>query len=436
MQKIVLGSLNLRKSHIISIKQKIFQNEFSKNILTLITGTTVAQFIPVVISPILTRIYTPKDFGVLTLFISISAILGSIATGRYELAIVLAENSEEAINITALSTLIAVAFGLFSLVVVILFNKQFTLFLNNKEIFIWLFFIPLVVFLTGLFNSLSNLNTREKQFKNIAKANINKSIILAAVQLALGFLNIKASGLICGQILSSVSGNSTLGVKFLKDKDLLAKINKEEIRRLAKRYINFPKYSTFSILMNTLSYNILNIFISTLYSTYTLGLYSLSNRVLGMPTSLIGSSVSQVFFQKATEEKEKTGSSINTFYATLKRLLLISVPCFGIIYLIVEDAFAFVFGEEWRIAGKYTKIVIPLFFVKFIVSPLTLVTIVFEKQKFELASQLTLLGLFLVTYFISLYNDYKVVNFLYLFTLTVSLFYVLWFFMLLKISKG
>ncbi|MEA1954756.1 MAG: hypothetical protein U9O24_10240 [Campylobacterota bacterium] len=65
------------------------KSEFSRNVLTLMTGTTIAQAIPIAISPILTRIYTLEDFGIFALFIAITAIFGSIANGRYELAIML-----------------------------------------------------------------------------------------------------------------------------------------------------------------------------------------------------------------------------------------------------------------------------------------------------------------------------------------------------------
>jgi len=51
----------------IMINKLKLKSEFAKNVLTLMTGTTIAQAIPIAISPILTRIYTPEDFGVFAL---------------------------------------------------------------------------------------------------------------------------------------------------------------------------------------------------------------------------------------------------------------------------------------------------------------------------------------------------------------------------------
>ena len=77
------------------IKKK---SEFTKNIVTLMTGTAIAQAIPIAISPILTRIYKPEDFGVFALFLAISSILATVVNGRYELAIMLPKKDEDAIN--------------------------------------------------------------------------------------------------------------------------------------------------------------------------------------------------------------------------------------------------------------------------------------------------------------------------------------------------
>ena len=102
-----------------------------------------------------------------------------------------------------------------------------------------------------------------------------------------------------------------------------------------------------------------------------------------MPSSLIGNSISQVFFQEATKEKQQTGRAVKIFSSTVKKLIIIGLPCFGVLFFIVEDLFVIVFGEEWRIAGTYAKIVTPLFFIRFISSTLSIVMTSFEKQKIQ-----------------------------------------------------
>lgn len=356
------------------------KSEFSRNVLTLMTGTTIAQAIPIAISPILTRIYTPEDFGVYALFIAITTIFGSIACGRYELAIMLPKKDEDAINIVALGFIITSFLSFILLVLVIVFNSIISNMLNNQNLKYWLYFVPLVVFFIGCFNVLNYFNTRIKNYKDLANSTIIKSIVLAAVQLFIGFLKTGVTGLITGQIFSQIFANLRLLKNVINNKNLISKINLIKMQALAKRYKKFPLFSSPAIMANILSIHLTNILISTFYDIATLGFYSFVQRILGMPSVLIGSSISQVFFQEASKEKERTGKAIKTLNKTVKKLIIIGLPIFVVIYFTVEQIFAFIFGEEWRIAGEYAKILIPLFFARFVVATVSVINPLFEKQ--------------------------------------------------------
>ena len=128
--------------------KKDFFGEFSKNVLVLMTGTTIAQAIPIAISPILTRIYTPEQFGIFALYLSISSFFAAASTGRYELAIMLPKNDEDAANVGVLAMIIALCISIFTLILIIIFNHQIASLLNNEDVSTWLYFIPVAVFLT------------------------------------------------------------------------------------------------------------------------------------------------------------------------------------------------------------------------------------------------------------------------------------------------
>lgn len=418
------------------INKRLPAGSFGRNVVTLMTGTTVAQAIPIAISPILTRLYSPSDFGLLALFVSLTSICGSVANGRYELAIVLPVKDEEAINITALCVLIAAFFSIVLLAVVLIFHDYIVVKLGNPDLALWLYFVPLAVFLVGLFNALNYFHVRTKKYKDIANATVNKSIATAATQLFLGFAKAGSSGLVLGQMVSYITGNTVLSKNILKEKILLKSVNKTEIKRLAARYADFPKYSMWSILANTLAYNLVNVFISYLFGAAVLGFYSIGNRVLGAPSSLVGTSFGQVFMQRATEEKNKTGSATNIFLKTSKTLLLIGLPPFILLYFIMEDLFAFVFGPEWRIAGTYAKIMLPLFFVRFFISPLSVLNSVFEKQQISFTWQISLLITTLATIIIGITCDMKIESFIRMFSRFSLALYVFLFFILWDVSKG
>jgi O-antigen/teichoic acid export membrane protein len=416
--------------------KKILKNDFNRNVLTLLTGASVAQAIPIAISPILTRLYTPADFGVVALFLSIATIFGAIANGKYELAIVLPEKDEEAINIAALSLIIASFLSGLIFLVILFFHSLIVSLLDNDEISMWLYFIPLVVFLSGVFNMLNYLNTRLKNYHHISRANMYKAVVVAVIQIVLGYLKMGAGGLITGQIFSHIAGNTRLLLNVIRDKSLLKSIKGSEMKRLAKEYIDYPKYTMWGSLANNLSQNINNIFISAMYSISTLGFYSLIQRILGIPIRLIGNAIRQVYFQKASIERNEKGHAKDTFNSTLKKLLVISIPSFGGLYLVIEDLISIVFGEDWRIAGEYARILMPLFFLRFVVAPLSITNPLFKKNKFGLVWQIGLLIISVVIFGVTKLLQWDIITFLYVYTYILSAYYIYFFIKIRHHSYG
>ena len=416
--------------------KRILSNDFNKNVLKLLTGSTMAQAIPIAMSPILTRLYTPEDFGILTLFVAITAILGTIVNGRYELAIVLPDKEEESINLVALSVMIAFILSSILFILVVFLHETIIVILGNEQIGIWLYFAPLVVFFIGIYNALNYLNTRMKTFGVIAKVNVLKSLSLSITQLTLGVIKAGATGLISGQIISHIFANGSLAKEIFKNKVLLSKVKLKEMKRLAKRYSNFPKYSMWAVLANSLSQHLISFYLPLLYSVSTLGFYGLVNRVLGLPTTIIGNSVGQVFFQRASEERIKTGKATIIFNATLKKLLILSLPPFIFLFIFAPSLISFVFGENWREAGEYITILAPLFMFRFINTPLSTITSVFEKNQVALIMQLSYLTLTLIVFTITFFLKLNIIKFLLIYSIVFSLYNFVRLFVFKKISIG
>lgn len=177
------------------LNHKLPPGSFIRNVATLMTGTTFAQALLIIIAPILTRLYTPDDFGVFALYTSILGILSVIACLRYELAIVLPEKDEDAANLLVLCLLICSVISLMALVLVALFRDSFALLLSAPKISFWLWFLPASLFLTGTFQALNYWSTRRKQFKRLAIRQITQNSVTAVTQIASGAsLNAGAGG--------------------------------------------------------------------------------------------------------------------------------------------------------------------------------------------------------------------------------------------------
>jgi len=392
------------------------KSEFSRNVLTLMTGTTIAQAIPIAISPILTRIYTPEDFGVFALFLAITGVFSVVASGRYELALMLPKKEEDAINIFALGMIIILFLTSFLFLSIFLFHPYLLDILQNEEIGYWLYFIPIAFFLIGFFNLLSYYNNRQKNYKDIANATIVKSIVLAIVQLTMGFLKMSASGLISGQIVSSLFANLQLMKNIVKDKPLLSKVSKVKMIALAKRYKDFPKYQAPHAMLNTFS-SYLPVYIFTpFFGLGVVGLYALSTRIVFTPMMILAGASAKVYNQKVTKLYNDKGDTYGFTIRLLKSLFKKVIIPFLFIIIFAPDIFSFIFGEEWREAGVYTQILSPWLLLNGFVSTVSFIPSLINMQKKAFLVSIVYTGLISCAILIGVYyNSVYVSLFLYSF---------------------
>lgn len=359
------------------------KSEFSRNVMTLMTGSGIAQAIPIAISPIITRIYTPEDFGILALYMSIASILSVIATGRYELAIMLPKKDVDALNIVILSMLISCLMSLSSFVVVFFFNTQITNLLGNSDLSVWLYLLPISIILTGIYQSLNYWNNRKKYYKELALGRIIQSGTGSSFNLGFGFLGFGGGGLIFSGFIGQVAATSFLSkIVWKEDSKLLIHINKLKIIALMKKHKKLPLYNLPNSIIDTFKMSAINILISKFFTTAVLGQYSLAWRMLVTPASLVGNSLSQVFFQKlASTKKSQLNKLIIKF---ILKASMIALPMFLIVYFFSIDIFMFIFGPSWKLAGEVASILSPWLFFNFISSPLSTVYIILNKQEIML----------------------------------------------------
>lgn len=396
----------------------MIKSEFTRHVLTLMTGTTIAQSIPIAIMPILTRIYTPDDFGLFSLYMSIASLLSVMATGRYELAIVLPDNNKEAINIVVLSLMITFLISVVTLVVVILFNSEITSLLNSPEVSDWLYLLPCSVLVTGFYQSMNYWMNRNKRYKNIAFNRVLQSSAAGVTNVSMGFGGFGGVGLILGGLIGQGISSLNLGITLLKrDKIFFKEVKFIKIIYFLKKYKKLPIYNLPSTLIEAVKLSVINIIIAKLFTISVLGQFSLAWRMLQVPMVLLGNSLSQVFFQRISSV-EKNDLSVIIKKFIIKTSLLVS-PLFIAIYMFSEDVFVFVFGGQWQIAGEAASILTPWLFLTFLTRPLSAFFIVVNRQ--EIALIFSILSVALLFTLIALYRDLDFISLLNIITIIMSI---------------
>jgi len=414
------------------------RSEFTKNVLTLLSGTSIAQIIPIIISPILTRIYTPEDFGLFALYNSIILIFATFIGGKFELAILLPEKKEDALNITILSILLALIISFITLWGTFIFHKQIASLSNLKDFSNILYIIPFSILSSGLFQSFNYWNNREKNFKRLAKIKIIQSGTTSTTNVCFGLTGFNNFGLILGSFTGQCIATFILGHKFLKSiKSLTDKITHTRIISLGKRYINFPKYEIASSFFNTSSNQAPILLLTTFFNNTITGYFSLSQRILTLPMNLLGTSVSQVFFHEASLCKKENRKLNSLTISTIKKLFYLSFIPMTIIGVFGDYIFQFIFGKNWVIAGNYARILAPWILIVFIISPVSSLLFILEKQKVSLFFNATLLITRVLSLFVGFYllhNIYQIIALFSLLSIFIWIILMLFLFQLINIK--
>ena len=355
---------------------------FASDVLKLVGGTALAQALAVLASPIITRLYGPEAFGVAALFTSITGIIGVIACLRYEMAIMIPDKEGDAANLLGLSLLISAAMSILLVPVLWMGKGLLLLLLDAPELGPYIWLIPPVVFLTGTFLSLNYWNSRTKRFGRLSMARINASFTTTGTQIGAGLAGYPTGGsLIWAGILGSLVPNLVLGGQIWRDdyKILLENINFKSMWAGLVRYKRFLIFDTWSVLLNNLSSQLPVLILSSFFTSSIIGYYALAYNVLALPMNLIGSSIGQVFFQRAAKAKHEGNLGILVENVT-SVLTLISIYPIFLLFLFGEELFSIVFGAQWGEAGLYAEILAPWIFLVFTTSPISALFSVLEKQ--------------------------------------------------------
>lgn len=400
-----------------------------RNITTLMSGNIGAQCITFLSGLILARIYTPEEFGILGIFLSISNILIPISCFGYEAAIVSAKDIREAFILSILCFILCIIFSCILLVPIIVFKFQIISLFNCTPLYPWIYLLPISVLMGGIFNILNYFNTKLKQYKNISLSNVLKSFSCAIIQLLGYFIKQGPGMLIIGQTSMNIFGNFQL-IRNIREHSTRFKLT--ELLTTGKKFIRYPKFYLWGLLANNISLNATNLLIKRLFSTADVGFYSYAYKYIGFPISLIATSSGQVYYQELSEAKLSGKSMKKVYNETFLKLLLLGIPIFLGLYLFIKPIFVLIFGETWSVAGEIAQILSPLFFIRFITSPLTMSLLVLDKQKYLLFWQCALMLATLLPYIVVKLYGGDIYSYIYSAVISLSTCYILYFLSILS----
>lgn len=422
---------------VLNFIKNLKQSMYVRNVATLATGTTMAQAVSIFTAPILYRIYAKVDYGTLGLYMAIVGVAGVFSTMQYIQPILLEKEDDDAKKVMWLNRTINIVVTTIVALVVFLFGDYFGKLFGNEAIMPWLYLAPISIFFTGQSQIFSIWANRKKKYKILSFNAILTALLVPAVSISIGLYNNGPLGLFLGLLVSQVAPTIVLLITLTRHDDLGVKyFDWPTIKEKVKEYKNFPMYSLPSEFINRLT-NQLPVFMLSAYAgPAVVGVYNLCVRMLGLPIQLIGSAITRVFQQKATEDYNKLGNFENIFVKTFKTLSIVALPGLFVILILGPQLFAFAFGEEWRESGVFAQILIFMFVLKLIVSPLSYAYYIKDRLREDMIIHLYVLVSMAIIFVVGFNTlvDYKSVIILYV--INYSLVYLVYLVRTYNFSKS
>lgn len=338
----------------------------------LFAGLIVVQVINFLFSLVFTRYFTPEVFAEFGIFTAVVFILIEIINAKLDIALMLGKDDDE------VKRILNAAFTMACIASLLLFTFQT----------IFLFFIPQVylllaptIFLYGIQQPILVYWNKLEKYSSINIFRTIQVICTGVVTITFGILHIRHApilGFVFGLCISTIYLLLFTRPKF----------SWETLKQILKLYDQFPKYGTWSALLNNFSRNSIPLLLSAFFPMQLVGLYTYATRLLNAPTGMYTSALGQVYFKKAAaseigELKKITQNSIrNTF-------LLGIIPSIIILFF-GREIFMFLFHNEWADAGKIAQYLILWYLCGVIVSPISTILDIKNKLKFEFSFNLIL----------------------------------------------
>jgi O-antigen/teichoic acid export membrane protein len=355
----------------------------------MVTGTAAAQAIPILISPVLTRLYAPAEWGVYATFMFVAATIAAFASGNYQYAIMLPDDERGAANV--LGVCLTTVAGVTALCCAFALGVSLAPhdLVAAVRIGDWVWLLPPMVLLQSGFETLNYWIIRKQRFRLLSTSRVLRAAMMAGANLLFGYASVPG-GLIVSSLLGQLVATSVLAWQVLReDRAILSGIERAGMRELAHRHRHFPLYALPAEIVSTGATQLPVLFLDATSA----GLFAFVQNVVNAPLTVVSGAVLDSFKERATRDYRETGRFRDILTKLGGALFLLGLPGAAVLFFAGPALFAFVFGEEWRAGGEYASILAIMFLAKFVANPLSYSYYIVERQQENLVLHTVFAGL-------------------------------------------
>jgi O-antigen/teichoic acid export membrane protein len=343
---------------------------FTRNMLTLLSGTAIAQLIPLLATPVLTRIYTPEQFGALAILLAVANPLSLLVCGRYDLTVVLPRDDERANVLARLALLLAMVVSLLLGGLLWSFREPLSGLMGGEVALTPVLLAPLLFLLMGFFQPLNNWLIRKQAFRAMSVNKMVQTTVITLVSLGLGWWAFEHGlmvGYVAGWVLYVAFGAMQVRWKGFRFRPLQF----AAMREAAMAYRSFPLYNALPAVMNTATLSIPVFLLTRVFDEQVTGQFNLCRQTIFLPVTFFATSFMQVYMQRASSTVAAGGAVLPSLRRSVQLLGGLALALVLVLLTAGPFLFGLVFGAQWTEAGTYARILALPIALQFVVVPLT-----------------------------------------------------------------
>lgn len=364
--------------------------EFVGNVATMMSGRAVAAAIALVTTPIVARLFQPGDFGVVAVFISIISISLTVATLRYELALVLPVKEAEATSLLAFTYSILASFCFVMLLLIAGYQLSGVRLSTLDLLGYWIWFVPLGILLAGINEIQESWLARQKEFRTASTALVAGNTSTSAVRIGVGAVwGSSVWGLISSYLIGALSRCAVQqsARRSVPVRSIIGSFRWGEMLKNARGYSDFPRLNMPAGLVFSIGQHLPVLVFGAFYSPAIAGYYAMAYRLTAVPLAIVGNSIRRVFLQKSADINNRQGNLRRAFLLTIAGLAVVgAMPTLVLVYF-GQIMLVWLLGAPWTIAGEYLQIMALFLFMHWVAAPTGAIFIVLRRQDIWLRLQ-------------------------------------------------
>lgn len=370
---------------------------FARGVLLLSGGAVLGQGLTIIAAPLISRLYSPAEFGIFSVYLSILGFVTIIASWRYEQAITLPREVESAANVVAVAAAILAIQCVAVAIVAFAAGPALATWLKVPALAANLWLLPFGLAAAGLYQILNYWAIREQAYGLSARTKLSQSIVGIGLQVGWGFTLGGPFGLLLGDLAGRMAGNgSIIGFMRAESGPAFRAVSRAGMAEAARRYIRFPAMSGPSALLSGIGALVPVLTLTAAFGPVVVGTYAMALRMVGAPLALVGQSIGQVFVATGSLRAHDDPFAVERlFMSVLRRLAILGVGLVAIAALLAPPLFALAFDASWSEMGRYIQVLSPYFLLHFIASPLSGAYDICERQDVVFAAECARLALLL-----------------------------------------